>query len=189
MSEDLATGWLAIARIVRPRGRRGEVIAEVLTDFPERFKELRHAFIEAPTGPPQRVTIADLWWHGDRLVLRLDSTQSIAGAELLRGRLLLVPREQRVRLGANQYYVSDLIGCEAVHDGRRIGQVVEVEPTGGADLLHVQQDESDQSSEFLIPFAQEICPEVDIAARRIRVEPPEGLLDLNREGSEYGCDL
>lgn len=184
MTEDVATGWLAIARIVRPRGRQGEVIAEVLTDFPERFKELKRAFVEAATGPPQRVTIAESWWHGDRLVLRLDSAGSIAEAELLRGRLLLVPREERVRLGRNQYYVSDLIGCEAVHDGRRIGLVVEVEPTGAADLLHVQQDEGDQSREFLIPFAQEICPEVDIAARRIRVEPPEGLLELNQEGSE-----
>ena len=185
--DDVGPGaWLAIARIVRPRGRRGEVLAEVLSDFGERFKGLQQAFIEDPVGSPRQLTISELWWHGNRLVLRFEGTGSISEAELLRGRLLLVPREQCAKLGANQYYVADLIGCQAVHKGQRIGEVTDVEPTGGADLLHVQPGEGVPGGELLIPFAQEICPEVDIAARRIRIEPPEGLLELNQEGPESG---
>lgn len=176
--------WLAIARILRPRGRRGEVVAEVLTDFPDRFDTLKRAFLEAPAGPPQPIDIAEVWWHGERLILRFEGTESIDQARQLQGRLLLVPGEERVKLGADQYYVSDLIGCEVLSSERRIGEVIRVEPTGGADLLCVQPVEGAKNSgEILIPFAQEICPEVDVAARRIVIVPPDGLLALNDAGS------
>jgi 16S rRNA processing protein RimM len=182
---DTAPGpWIIIARIVRPRGREGEVIAEVLTDFPHRFEKQKRVFAEAPAGPPQPMIIAEAWWHGDRLTLRFEGIDSIPEAEQLRGRALLVPREERIALGAGQYYVSDLVGCEVVRDGERIGKVVRVQPTGGADLLCVQAaGRQDESGEVLIPFAREICTDIDVAARRILIEPPEGLLELNREGS------
>lgn len=176
--------WLAIARILRPRGHHGEVVAEVLTDFPDRFEKLKRAFLETPAGPPQPIDIAEVWWHGERLILRFEGTESIDQARQLQGRLLLVPDEERVKLGADQYYVSDLVGCEVLSNERRIGEVIRVEPTGGADLLCVQPVEGAKNSrEILIPFAQEICPEIDVAARRIVIVPPEGLLDLNIEGS------
>jgi 16S rRNA processing protein RimM len=176
--------WLAIARILRPRGRRGEVVAEVLTDFPDRFEKLKRAFLETPAGPPQPIDIAEVWWHAERLILRFEGTESIDQARQLQGRLLLVPGEQRVKLGADQYYISDLIGCQVLSNERRIGEVIRVEPTGGADLLCVRPAEgAKNSSEILIPFAQEICPEVDVVARRIVIEPPEGLLALNDEGA------
>jgi len=176
--------WLAIARILRPRGRRGEVVAEVLTDFPDRFEKLKRAFLETPAGPPQPIDIAEVWWHGERLILRFEGTESIDQARQLQGRLLLVPGDERVKLGADQYYISDLIGCQVLSNERRIGDVIRVEPTGGADLLCVQPPEgAKNSSEILIPFAQEICPEVDVVARRIVIAPPEGLLALNDEGA------
>lgn len=172
--------WVAIARLVRPRGRKGEILAEVLTDFPDRFDQLKRAFLEASGGPPQPVEIAEIWWHGERLILRFEGFESIAQAKSLQGRLLLVPVEERVKLGANQYYLSDIIGCEVLRGGRRIGTVTAVEPTGGADLLCVQPAQSAEASgEILIPFAREICPEIDVVARRIVIEPPEGLIDLN----------
>jgi 16S rRNA processing protein RimM len=179
--DDARSGrWLAIARILRPRGRQGEVVAEVLTDFPQRFEKLKRAFVEAPGGPPQPVEIADAWWHGERLILRFAGTESIAQAHQLRGRLLLLPHEERIALGPDRYYVADLIGCEACCRGRRIGEVIGLEPTGGTDLLRVRPA---QGGDILIPFAREICPEIDMVARRIVIEPPEGLLELNEEGS------
>jgi 16S rRNA processing protein RimM len=182
--EDAASGrWLAIARILRPRGRKGEVAVEVLTDFPDRFEKLQRAFVESPTGPPQPVAIAELWWHGERLVLRFEGTESIDDARQWQGRLLLVPHESRVKLGADRHYISDLVGCEVRCRGRSIGEVVRVEPTGGADLLVVQSAGSDGPAEILIPFAEEICREIDVGARRITIEPPAGLLELNDEGS------
>jgi 16S rRNA processing protein RimM len=182
---DTAPGaWITIARIVRPRGRDGEVIAEVLTDFPHRFEKRQRVYAESAAGLPQPLMIAEAWWHGDRLILRFEGVASIAEADQLRGRALQVPREERIALGADQFYLSDLIGCEVVRDGERIGKVVRVEPTGGADLLCVQPAERpDESSEILIPFAREICTEIDITARRIMIKPPEGLLELNRECS------
>jgi len=128
--------------------------------------------------------IVESWWHGDRLILRFEEIKSISEAETLRDKALLVPREERIALGADQYYVSDLVGCEVVRDGERIGKVVRVEATGGTDLLCVQPPgRHSESSEILIPFAREICTDIEVAARRIVIEPPEGLLELNREDS------
>lgn len=177
--------WLAIARVLRPRGRRGEVVAEVLTDFPERFATVKQAFLEDHTAGPQPVEIAETWWHEGRLILRFAGVDSISQAEGLRGRLLLIPQRERVALGQDQYYVWELVGCAVVSrgSGATLGQVTGVEPTGGVELLRVQPCGSElaRSDELLIPFAQEICPEIDVGARRIVIDPPEGLLDLNEE--------
>jgi 16S rRNA processing protein RimM len=156
------------------------VVAEVLTDFPHRFENLKRAFLEDPAGPPRPIEIAEAWWHGQRLILRFAGTDSIIQAQELRGRLLMVPHEERIELGPDSYYVDDLIGCDAWCRGRRIGEVTGLELTGGTDLLHVRPPQGD---EILIPFAREICPEIDVIARRIVIEPPAGLLELNEEGS------
>jgi 16S rRNA processing protein RimM len=177
--------WFAIARVLRPRGRRGEVVADVLTDFPERFATTKRAFLENPEAGPQPVEIAETWWHEGRLILRFAGVDSISQAERLRGRLLMIPQRERVALGENQYYVWELIGCAVLCRGSRqpLGEVTGVEPTGGVELLRVRPSgpEGAQSDELLIPFAQEICPEIDVGARRIVIDPPEGLLDLNEE--------
>jgi 16S rRNA processing protein RimM len=177
--------WLAIARILRPRGRSGEVIAEVLTDFPERFVNLKRAFLENEGTGPQPVEIVETWWHEARLILRLAGVGSISQAESLRGRLLLIPRRERVALAENRYYLWELIGCEVFCRGRKapLGKVADIEATGGVELLRVQTDAPGraETGELLIPFAQEICPEIDVSARRIVIDPPEGLLDLNAE--------
>ena len=184
IQDTAADQWVAIARILRPRGRHGEVIAEVLTDFPDRFEQLTRAFLEVQAGSPQLIEIAEAWWHGKRLILRFEGTESIGEAQQLQGRLLMLPRRERSELGDNRYYVSELVGCAVSANGRTIGEIIRVEQTGGADLLCVQPAErAGKSSEILIPFAQEICREVDVAARRIVIEPPEGLLELNDEGS------
>jgi len=177
--------WLAIARVLRPRGRRGEVLADVLTDFPARFANTKRAFLENPETGPQPVEIAETWWHKGRLILHFAGVDSIRQAECLRGRLLLIPQRERVTLGQDQYYVWQLIGCAVVCRGnsQSLGEVTGVEPTGGGELLKVRPSGSGRtgSDEVLIPFAQEICPEIDVSARRIVIDPPEGLLELNAE--------
>ena len=173
--------WLAIARVIRPRGRKGEVVVEVLTDFPERFTALRRVHLDVPGGPPEPVEVAASWWHRDALVVRFAGVDSIAEAGRLRGRLVLVPRDQRTRLGPNQYYLWELIGCAVVRrSGEAVGTVTGIEPTGGVDLLKVRAEgASIDAQDLLIPVAEEICTAIDVAARRIVIEPPEGLLDLN----------
>lgn len=170
--------WLAVARVLRPRGRKGEVAVEVLTDFPERFTALRRAYLEVSGAPPEPADIVGSWWHCDTLILQFSGVDSITEAEGLRGRLVMIPRAERTRLGPNQYYLWELVGCVVVRrSGEPLGTVVGVEPTGGVDLLRVSDSRS--AEDVLIPLAEEICTGIDVAARRIVIEPPEGLLDLN----------
>jgi len=174
-------GFVAIARIVRPQGRKGEVLAEILTDFPSRFKELRRAFLDDPGSRPRAVAVEDTWLHKGRVVLKLAGADSINDAETLRGRYVLVPEGEKVVLSSQQYYLWELMDCQVVVESggtrKSLGTVTEIERTGGADLLHV----SDNSREILIPFAQAICKVIDPGAKLIVIEPPEDLLDLNRE--------
>ncbi len=174
--------WLAIARVLRPRGRHGEVAVEVLTDFPERFAALRRAYLDSSgDARPELAEIAESWWHQGTLVLRFAGVESIDQAERLRGRLVLIPRSERARLGRNRYYVWELVGCAVVRPGGEpVGTVTDVEPTGGVDLLAVRADAaSPDAQDLLIPLAEEICIAIDLDARRIVIEPPEGLLSLN----------
>jgi len=173
-------GFIAIATIVRPQGRRGEVLAEILTDFPSRFTGLQHAFLNDPGSIPREVKIERTWLHKGKVVLKFGGVDSIDDAEGLRGRYVLVREEEKVALPAHQYYWFDLKGCqvEILREGtrHRLGVVTDVEPTGGVDLLHI----SDGSEEILVPLAEDICKVIDPEARLIVIDPPEDLLDLNR---------
>jgi 16S rRNA processing protein RimM len=175
--------WIAIARLVRPRGRKGELIAEVLTDFPERFDALRRVSVErAEGGEPVPAEIKNCWWHERRLILQFEGIETIDQAELLRGRLVMLPRGERIALGEGRYYQWEVEGCE-VFEGphqRRLGKVAGIETTGGVDLLRIELPGAGRS-EVLVPFALAICREIDVRARRIVIDPPEGLVELNEK--------
>ena len=183
--------FLAIARIVRPQGRKGEVAAEILTDFPERFENLRTAYLERPGALPEPVAVENAWPHKGRIILKFSEIHSIPEAVLLRGLHVLVPRQERVSLAAHQYYVWELTGCRVVRELQgtlsEVGTVTEVEQTGGTCLLHLAAHDgrggSDRGSgkpkDLLIPFAQAICTRIDPEAKIIVIDPPEDLLDLN----------
>jgi 16S rRNA processing protein RimM len=185
MSTAIASGevqdFIAVARVVRPQGRKGEVLAEILTDFPSRFADLQRAFLDDPGNKPRPVAVEHAWLHKEKVVLKFAGIDSISDAEMLRGLYVWVPEEEKVALSAHQYYLWELTGCQVVVErgGERklLGTVTEIERTGGVDLLHV----SDQSRDVLIPFAEEICKMIDPGAKLIVIEPPEDLLDLNRE--------
>lgn len=179
MGETAGGPYLTIARILRPQGRIGEVAAEILTDFPERFQQLQTVFLEVPGGAPKPVKLEHGWPHKGRIILKLSGIDSIGSASGLRGLQVLVPWEERAKLPPNQYYTCELHGCRVMQEreGREIGTVSEVEPTGGVDVLHVKR--ADGKGEVLIPLAQEICTQIDLASRTIVIDPPEDLLELN----------
>lgn len=181
MAEQQSSRFLAIARIIRPQGRRGEVIAEPATDFPGRFSTLQEVYVESEPSPSP-VRLEASWRHKGRIVLKLAGVDSINAASRLRGRYVLIPFEQRAPLPENSYYWSELVGCRIIlasgKAGTAIGTVTAVEPTGGVALLHVARD-SDDSGELLIPFARAICTHIDPGAKRIEINPPEDLLELN----------
>ena len=179
MAEHVPDRFLAVARVVRPQGRRGEVLAEPLTDFFLRFQALRRVFLENPGESPQPLQVENVWSHKGRVVIKFSGVDSIAGAARLRGRHVLIPAEERVPLPPNHYYLWELEGCRVVTEraGKRVqvGTVTDVEPTGGVDVLHV----ATSGGEVLIPLAQAICTKIDTQARTIQIDPPEDLLDLN----------
>jgi len=171
--------FLAVARIVKPWGRRGEVATEILTDFPARFEKGHTVYLEDSGRPPLPMTIEQAWLHKARLILKFVEVDTIAQAASLRNLHILIPREERMPLPAHHYYVWELKGCRVVreHQGgwREVGTVTEVEPTGGVDLLRV----ATRRGEALIPLAQAICTRIDTQAKTIVIDPPEDLLNLN----------
>jgi 16S rRNA processing protein RimM len=116
--------------------------------------------------------VENVWTHGDHLVFKFHGVDTISDAERLAGAEVAIPFEQRAALGEQEYYQSDLVGCEVVDaTGRSLGVVTDFEETGGTPLLRV--------GDLLIPFAKSICTSIDPANKRIVINPPEGLLDLN----------
>ena len=179
MAPIAAQQFLTIARILRPQGRKGEVAAEMFTDFPARFEKLQSAFLEASGGAPRPVTVERVWPHKGRIILKFRGIDSIESAEGLRGLDVVVPWEQRTPLPPHHYYLWELCGCRVVWErqAREIGTVAEVEPTGGVPVLHVARREG--GGEVLIPLAQEICTRIDPQSKTIVIDPPEDLLELN----------
>ncbi len=193
--------WVIVARILRARGNKGEVAAEILTDFPERLTRLREVFVGHSDGnnEPRRLSLKSCWLsknHRGQAVFHFEGVNSIAEAETFRGLEVLLPFSQRVALPAGQYFVSDLIGCSVFENAvsspivssspcslaeapSLLGTVRDVQFPGeelsGTPLLEVETSHG----EILIPLALDICTKIDPAARRIDVILPEGLRDLN----------
>jgi 16S rRNA processing protein RimM len=121
--------------------------------------------------------VENAWMHGYHLILKFKGVDTISAAEKLAGADVAIPFEQRAALAEQEYYQSDLIGCEVVDDaGRSLGFVDDFQETGGAPLLTVKTPDG---RELLIPFAKSICTKIDLEHKQITVNPPEGLLDLN----------
>jgi len=165
-----------VGRIARAHGRRGEVIVNPETDFPERrFRAGAELFVERRHGV-EAVTITSVRFQRDRPVVGLAGVDSMDAAEALAGLELRVPVDRLAPLPEGTFYHHDLIGCEVeTRLGERVGTVRAVEGTTGGSRLVIDG----ARGEILIPLAAEICRSVDIASRRIVIEPPEGLLELN----------
>ncbi len=176
-----------MARILRPHGRRGEVAAEILTDFPDRLTRLKSAQLwNGRTEPPRSALVRSCWLshsRGGQAIFLFEGSNSISDAEKLVGLEVQIPLSERISLPAGTFYVSDLVGCDVYErdGGKLIGRVRDLQFPGeelkGTPLLEVDS----ASGELLIPLAQEICVQIDTAARRIEVVLPEGLRELNRE--------
>ena len=167
---------VVIARVIKTRGIKGEVACDIETDFPERFGELDRVTVATGTGLKRSIAIEDCWFHKGRVVLKFEGFDSIDAAYELVGGLVMAPEMSSEVLEEGQYHEHKLVGAEVVAvTGEKIGTVVGVIRTGGTDVLTVR-DGSDR--ELLIPFANEICPEVDTDKRVIKVNPPPGLLEL-----------
>jgi 16S rRNA processing protein RimM len=175
---------VTVARVLRPHGRRGEVAAEILTDFPDRLTRLTSVYLWDGNSEPRLVNVRGCWLsqsRGGQAIFHFEGSDSISDAEKLVGLEVQIPIAERMPLPGGSYYVTDLIGCEVRDgEGRELGRVRDVQFTGedtpGTALLVIDAPEG----ELLVPLAQEICTRIDLDARRIDVNLPQGLRELNR---------
>ncbi|MGA7339369.1 MAG: ribosome maturation factor RimM [Terracidiphilus sp.] len=188
--------WVWLAMIRRPQGRKGEVFAEILTDFPEKFAERRRLWLVAGERPvrahhhgpaavqrpalPLRVELEAHWLHRGGIVLHFAGVNSISEAEALIGLAVAIPRQERAALGEDATYIGDLIGCALIDvSGSKpvaVGTIEDVDRTAGPVALLVVRG---ARGEVLIPFAKSYLRRIDVEAKRVEMALPEGLVDLN----------
>jgi 16S rRNA processing protein RimM len=191
--------FVTVARILRARGNKGEVAAELLTDFPERLPEIKEMFLRADSGARRGVVLREFWVdrnHPGKAVFHFEDIDSINDAEKLRGLEVQIPFEQRAQVPSGSFFLTDLIGCSVfelvataspvssspcslAEAPALLGKVRDVyfpgEGQPGTPLLAVDTSRG----EVLVPLAEDICTMIEITARRIEVKLPEGLRDLN----------
>jgi len=176
MAESGSDDLVVIARAVRTHGLKGEIVAELLTDFPERFEDVDELILVSPAGKRALGQLEGFWLQKNRVVLKLAGYDDVDRAKELIGYDFAVPESDRVPLDEDEFYDWELEGCIVKAGEKSIGQVRSVMRTGGAAAVLVVADDS--GSERLVPLAAEIVVNVDKAARVILIDPPEGLLDL-----------
>jgi 16S rRNA processing protein RimM len=166
---------VAVAKITKTRGLRGEVVANVLTDFPARFEDLESVTGLLPTGERLDLKIENFWFQKDRVVLKFEGYDSVEASEALRNVEICVSESEAVELEEGEFFDWELVDCKVeTVDGKNVGKVREVMRTGGTEILIVAGGEK----EFLIPFAESICIEVDLEKKLVKIDPPDGLLEF-----------
>jgi len=173
---DKIDNWTwTIGHVVATFGRHGEVRARILTDFPERFRELRRVCVRPPKGPARIYDVEATRFHRGCVLLKLAGVESIDDGELLRNADVQVRRDDAVPLEAGSFYNADLIGLQVVtKQGRVIGPIEDVLNYPGQDLMKI--------GDVLIPMVRQIVVSVDMDARRVVVDPPIGLLPDEEPG-------
>ena len=168
---------VTVAVLGRPRGNRGELTASSLSSRPERFSSLTSVTLSGGDSHLADVSfdIEEVWDHAGTLIFKFAGVDSINDAEKLRGAEVRIPLAERVELEPGEFFHSDLVGfdlCDRA-TGRRIGKVTGWEEFGGPALLEIDD------GRMLVPFVKAICTEVQLEAKIIRVDLPEGLEEIN----------
>jgi 16S rRNA processing protein RimM len=167
---------IVVARAVKPRGLKGEIVSDLLTDFPERFADITRMICLDPQGHRIEIGLENYWFQNGRVVLKLAGIDSVDSAAELVGHAFAVPATERVKLPTGQFYDWELEGCAvATVNGRQLGQVKEILRTGGVDTLVIENGENE---DYLVPLAEDIVVKIDIAGKSVLIDPPEGLLEL-----------
>ena len=168
---------ISVGRVARPHGNAGRVVIDPDTDFPEeRFRPGNAVYLRRG-GDAERLVLRDVRFHRGRPIVGFDGVSTIPGAEALAKAEVRVAAESLGRLPAGTFYYHELIGCRVeTVAGRTVGTVAAVEGSGEAHRLVV----ADGSSEVQVPLTAPICVRVDPGERVIVLDPPEGLIELNR---------
>ena len=166
--------FVTIAKVTKPQGRKGEVAAALLTDFPERFATRKRLFALDQRDRRSELELENHWFHKGGVVLKFAGVDSISQAETLVGCEIQIPLAERTELNGDSVYVSDLVGCMVSDRGREIGRIENVQfGSGEAPLLVIRGER-----EFLVPFAAEFVESLDVEHKRLAMKLPAGLLEL-----------
>jgi 16S rRNA processing protein RimM len=168
---------VVIGEVARSHGRRGEVIVNPLTDFPERFHDLTRVFVQGDEGKVVALRLEAVREQKGRPVLKFEGVSEISEAEKLAGREIRIPESELVALPEDSLFHFQVVGCR-VSDRKSgyLGVVEEVLPTGGTDVLVVQDVSGEEK---LIPLCKEICRRIDPERKEIEIDAPEGLMTIN----------
>jgi 16S rRNA processing protein RimM len=172
-------GFITIARVMKVQGRVGEVLTELHTDFPERFEQRRRLYAWWGSGERRELHLQEYWPHKGGMVLKFEGVDSIEEAEKLLRAEIQIPAGERAELEDGACYVSELLGCLVVDAGSagEIGRVADVNfGAGEAPLLIVNNPEG---REFMIPFVESFLRKLDLTGKRIEMQLPEGMLELD----------
>jgi 16S rRNA processing protein RimM len=177
--------WVVLARVVRPQGRRGELLAEILTDFPNSFAQRKQLFLRSEGGEAgadvRPVVLEAFWHHKGRVVLKFTGIDSIGDAEPFRGFEVVVPLSERMPLTEDAVYVSDLVGARVMDVSRvpaeDVGEIVDVVPEGPGPAMLVLNTGAREPG--LVPFVKAYLQRIDLAAKRLEMLLPEGLLAID----------
>ena len=167
---------VTVGRIIRPHGNKGHVVVVAETDFgSERFQPGATLW-RLKDGEPALTRVTDSRLHDGRWVIGLEGVRTIDEAEALRGLTLCIEAGALRRLGPDWFYAHDLAGCRVqTAEGRDVGRVDRVELGTGTPVLVV----TGRAGEVLVPLAEPICRRIDVLAKLIVIDPPEGLIELN----------
>ena len=182
--------WVLLAHLVKPQGRRGEILADLHTDFPERFADRRRLFLRREDGSePAEALLEDFWLplgkNAGRIVLKFAGCDSIDSVKQLADADVVLPSTQRVSLPEDEFFVHDLVGCIVTDGSAELGSVIDVHfpstPDGrrietAAPILILERPDRD---ELMIPLVKAFLLKPDLAARRIVMQLPAGLIDVN----------
>jgi 16S rRNA processing protein RimM len=167
---------VVVARVARPHGRRGEVILNLETDFPEQRFAPGNRLVVRRGAAIDELVVRSVWFMKARPVVGFEGFASIDDAETLAGCELRIPHGELAALPEGMFYHHDLVGCRVeTVAGEAVGEVVAVEGAGEASRLVVASPRGEE----LIPLATDMVPLVDTSARRIVIAVPDGLLGLN----------
>jgi 16S rRNA processing protein RimM len=176
-SDTLPEEWVAVGRLSHTQGNQGELFGEILTDFPDRFNELHSISVFLFGKRVENVATENIRTHKEGMVFKFSGVHTISEAEKLVGSLLVIAKENLIRLAPGQYYHFELAGCRAVDgNGATIGEIIRVDDFGGNQLLAIHNA---KGQEFWVPLAKEFIRSIDCRLRLVTLEIPEELMHLN----------
>ncbi len=162
--------WIAVGRITRAHGVKGEVVVQPLSEVESRFEPGSQLFLEEEQG--DSLTVAEARSHRGRLLVRFEGVEDRDQAETLAGSFLFVPSASAPPLPEGEYWTHQLVGCDVLTDGgRALGPIREIIHTSANDVWVTQSNEG----ETLIPALKDIVKHVDLQGRRIIVREVAGL--------------